>query len=308
MLLLLALQLLISTAEQSTSFETLHAAGRNALLEARYPDAERLLKAAIAEADLVGIDNTKRANVMNDLAETYRHMDHKREAESYFKEALALLRKEPGVGRALIIVLNNFGAFYLSTEEHSRSVVYYQESQKIAKKTLSANDALVGNILNGLAAFHIWKGNFRTAEKYLVRALGIRERAFGLESLEVAEILNGLGNVQLNRKKFAAAEANLHRSLILMEKHHSSRHPDVATVLNNLGVVLHGQKKLIDAETILRRSLDIYRETNNARVAEADLNLAQLLISEQRFAEAEPLLKEAVTIRNSRNHTVVEDD
>jgi tetratricopeptide (TPR) repeat protein len=122
MLLVFVVHLLIVTANQGNALDTLRKDGRDALLDARYADAERLLKAALTEVGRSeGIDNTQRANVMNDLAEAYRYLDRFGEAESLYKQSIALLRKEPQSARALVIVLNNFGGLLKIKQQFARA-------------------------------------------------------------------------------------------------------------------------------------------------------------------------------------------
>src|SRR5215510_5353083 len=215
MRLLLALQLLISAAYQTHSFDTLRFEGRDALLQSRYADAERLLKAAIQEAERQGgVDQPLRAVVLNDLAETYRGMGQFAEAETYYKESASILRRTPESARAFVMVLNNLGALYRNCGQYLRSAACYKEAMTVAKKFLPANDALFGTILHGLAAFSAWKGDLQQAQKLLERSQRIREASLGSESYEVADTLNSIGMLQLQRKQYSKAEDNFHRSLL----------------------------------------------------------------------------------------------
>ena len=311
MFLFLAIQLLISTGDQISSFDALRYKGRDALSESRYADAERLLKAAVHEAERHGaVDRSLLAVVLNDLGEAYRHMDRIAEAEARYKESASLLRQEPRAGRALVMVLNNLGAMYRERRLYPRAAVCHEEAMKVAKKVLPANDALLGTILHGLAAFSVWKGDLGNAQKQLERSLHIRQSSPAAGSHDVAETLNSLGTVQLRRKQYSNAEGSLRGSLTLMETLYGQNHTEVAAVLNNLGVVYLAEKKYAEAEQVLQRSLRIYRAilaAGDARIAGAAFNLAQLYLDQERFAESEPLLREVVAIRNAHGHSASDE-
>src|SRR5262245_57423408 len=143
MLLLLMLTFWITPARQALDHDTLRAEGRNALLQSRYADAEKILKIAIRDAERdPAVADLDRAILINDLGEAYRCLGRYDEAVRQFKHSIALLRKvqnDPKAVRSLVMVLDNLAALHRDNQEFMRSIEYYKESMNIAQKGLPAN-------------------------------------------------------------------------------------------------------------------------------------------------------------------------
>jgi tetratricopeptide (TPR) repeat protein len=96
------------------------------------------------------------------------------------------------------------------------------------------------------------------------------------------------------------------------------RHPLVADALNSLSHVLAKQARYDEAAAALKDALAIAGPalgTNHQLYAIYSINLASMYIAQSQFAQAEPLLREALRVRMqapgvvpNRRRTLLEDD
>jgi serine/threonine-protein kinase len=104
----------------------------------------------------------------------------------------------------------------------------------------------------------------------------------------------------------------------MQRKSPGDRHPVVATTRNSLAHVLTQTGRHTEAVSELGTAIDIVRPIlghQHQLVAIYSINLAAALVADNRAAEAEPLLREALRIRAqvpavvpSRRRTFIEDD
>ena len=84
------------TAAQETSWEKYNEAARRAYQQADYAEAEKLLKAALKEAENFGEQDPRLATSLGSLAELYGAQGKYTEAEPLYQRALAIAEKALG--------------------------------------------------------------------------------------------------------------------------------------------------------------------------------------------------------------------
>ena len=84
------------TRAQDGPWEMYMATAGRAYEEARYPDAEKSLQAALKVAEGFGPEDTRLATNLNNLATLYQAQGHYAEAEPLYQRALAIMEKADG--------------------------------------------------------------------------------------------------------------------------------------------------------------------------------------------------------------------
>ncbi len=137
------------------------------------------------------------------------------------------------------------------------------------------------------------EGRFSQAEGVYRRILASRE----LTAAEEPKILNGLASVIFESGRAAEAEPLVRKAISIWEK--SGETARVGAALNNLGAILRLEGKVQEAETAYLRSMSIFRTVHDeAGLAPVLTNLGTMYAMDRgRYAEAETLLREAVSIR-----------
>jgi tetratricopeptide (TPR) repeat protein len=170
------LALPVSTFAQDTLWNTWRQGGLQALHEGRLVDAERLLTAALEQAEKFGLEDLRVADAANDLAVVYANSGKPVEAELLFSRALVIGEKglgpdHPGVGATV----QNLGILYATQER-------YREAEPLLKRSLAINLKEYGGkhvrtalSLKTLSSFYAIQGQMGEAERLIHKSLEILE-------------------------------------------------------------------------------------------------------------------------------------
>ena len=182
----------------------------------------------------------------------------------------------------------------------------------IREKALGPDHPDVAASLNNLATLYIDQGRYAEAEPLLKRALAIREKALGPDHPDVAQSLHNLAVLYQVQGRYAEAEPLYKRALAIKEKALGHDHPDVATSLNNLADAVHGPGPVRRGRAALQAGAGDQREGARARPPRRGHEPQQpgrcCTRNQGRYAEAEPLYKRALAIREKAlgpNHSFV---
>jgi tetratricopeptide (TPR) repeat protein len=177
-LIVSALALPVSSFGQDTLWNTWRQGGLQALHEGRLADAERLLTAALEQAEKYGLEDLRVADAANDLAVVYANSGRPLEAELLFSRALTIGEKglgidHPGVGATI----QNLGILYATQER-------YREAEPLLKRSLAINLKEYGGkhvrtalSLKTLSSFYAIQGQMGEAERLIQKSLSILEES-----------------------------------------------------------------------------------------------------------------------------------
>ena len=286
--------------------QLLNQAGYYLYLRARYAEAERLLRRALAIWEARDPDNLDTATGLNNLGVLLRFRGR------YFGEAEELLRRALKIREAALgpdhpdtaISLNNL-ALLLQAQNQ------YEEAELLLRQALEIREAAhhpdIVYTLNDLAELLRAQGQpgeaAGEAERLLRRALEIRKAALGLDHPDTATSLNSLGVLLRFQGRYCGeAEQLLRRALAIREAALGPDHPDIAQSLNNLAEVLRAQGRPGKAVPLHRRALKIREAAlgpDHPDIAQSLNNLAEVLRAQGRPGKAAPLLRRALKIRKA---------
>jgi len=163
---------------QETLWNAWRQGGLQALQDGRLADAERLLSAALEQAEKFGPDDLRVADAANDLAVVYANAGKPVEAELLFNRALMIGEKglgpdHPGVGATV----QNLGILYATMER-------YREAEPLLKRSLAINLKEFGGkhlrtalSLKTLSSFYAIQGQMSEAEQLIHKSLAILEES-----------------------------------------------------------------------------------------------------------------------------------
>lgn len=163
---------------QETLWNTWRQGGLQALHEGRLADAERLLTAALEQAEKYGSDDLRVADAANDLAVVYANSGKPLEAELLFSRALAIGEKglgadHPGVGATI----QNLGILYATQERYREAEPLLKRSLAINLKEYGGSHVRTALSLKTLSSFYAIQGQMGEAERLIQKSLAILEES-----------------------------------------------------------------------------------------------------------------------------------
>jgi len=193
---------------QDTLWNAWRQGGLQALQEGRLAEAERLLTAALEQAEKFGAEDLRVADAANDLAVVYANTGKPLEAEILFTRALAIGEKglgpdHPGVGATV----QNLGILYATQER-------YQEAEPLLKRSLAINLKEFGGAhvrtalsLKTLSSFYAIQGHLSEAEQLIQKSLAIlEERQVRQEDPQMTSALEVLAAILRNTNREREAQ------------------------------------------------------------------------------------------------------
>ena len=159
----------------------------------------------------------------------------------------------------------------------------------------------VGAALNNLAQLYGSQGRDAEAEPLFKRAIAILEKTVGLESPEIAAALNNLAALYQRQERYAEAEPLFKRALAIRERSLGPAASRRRAVPEQSGAPITRSRAAMTTPS--RCSSARWRSTRKRRVRSIPRsrrllnNLGQVEKVEGHFAEAEPLIKRSLAIR-----------
>src|SRR5215217_7749834 len=163
---------------QETLWHTWRDGGLKALQEGRLDEAERLLIAALEQAEKFGTEDLRVADAANDLAVVYATSGKTTEAELLFHRALIIGEKglgvdHPGVGATM----QNLGILYATQQKYQEAEPLLKRALAINLKRFGINHTRTALTLKTLSSFYALQGHLNEAEKLIQRSLAILEES-----------------------------------------------------------------------------------------------------------------------------------
>ena len=149
-------------------------------------------------------------------------------------------------------------------------------------------------VLEELAQAHLRDGALGEAAALRRRALDIAAGAFGCDSASAAEAMAALALIDIDRRRYLDAEPLLIIAERVLAARVAADHPAMAAIDAGLARIALARGDTKPAEAWATTALAIARRNPHGRSAEPLRTLGAVLTAEERFAEAEPVLAEAL--------------
>ena len=302
------------------------ARGLQLIKEKKYAEAEALFKSSIASqeyelrktvvADAKNADKnsgalqtTKQkaqgkalATAYNNLAIIYYDCGRYGDAETAYEHALSTYRQFFGRQQKFIVdCLNSLAAAYYKQGKYVDAERYYLEELELEKKLLKPENLAIAVTSNNLAAIYQKLGDDADAEKYFRWALNLCQgcKVTEAEKEQLADILNNLAVFYERKSNYADAREMVNKALNLENSRaKGSFSPNKVRSLLVLASIEKSTDLDLDAsEDHYEEAIKLVQTSPQKRPdleCEALEKYAQLLLSERKFEEAEPIFEKAL--------------
>jgi serine/threonine-protein kinase len=278
---------------------SLVALARLRVAQARYDDAERLVREALAirrgagapDAPALADTSTALGEVLVEKGDypaaiaVLEDVVKARASEGDTPEHAATLRQ--------LVNANFYAGRFDRAEEVGRVVL------DMSRRVHGAKHPLVADDLVNLGAVAHERGRYPEAERAYREALAITEAWYGPNHTRTASNLTMLGRTLVREERYDEGVECLQRALAVQERVYGSVHPTVASAVNDLGTVALARKRLDDADAAFSRMADIYRAVYHDKhflVGIAVSNLGSVAMERPDYVRAETLYRQAITI------------
>jgi CHAT domain-containing protein/tetratricopeptide (TPR) repeat protein len=288
--------------DSPTNLEPILKLGEVYYQQAKYSEARTLLERAVDLTAKSNPSGVQAAEAMNDMGLVYEANNDLPGAESMHLRALDIRRKlQPPQELLVANSLNNLGQLYDTLGEYRKAMASYEEALSLIEKTES-DEHMIGVIAGNIGNADFAVGDFARAEQHYRRSLTLIEKTRGPRSKEAAAAVGNLASLYASEGAFSKAEGMKLKSLGIREALEGRNHPDSALAYNNLGALYFGEENYAKAAEAYRTALGIYQKLPDRDVpgtaATLD-NLARDLAALGRYAEAEPLAIQALSLRDA---------
>jgi tetratricopeptide (TPR) repeat protein len=281
----------------------LRALGRAYVGESRLPEAAETFEQALALVDEATVDARTIGMIKVQLGEAKIMLGSFQEGLDLTTEGEAILSREQGKNHPNAIVARTSRARalrYLGRLDEAEALL--REQVAIVEEMLDDPDhALRGVALQNLAMFLNEVGNAREALEPAREAARIFRAKHGSDGPKLAAVLLTLANACSGADLGAEAEAAARESLAICDSWDDPSHQLRLSALNTLAVMLDngttdGRQEAIP---LFEESIRLEREKGERPdiVANGLSNLAATLAREDRAAEAEAMVREALAIQ-----------
>jgi tetratricopeptide (TPR) repeat protein len=263
--------------------------------------AETFREALTLQCQRFGDEHIDVAETRLALAQVLNAQGAVAEAESELLEAVRVFRERLGDESprvALCIMELAFDAD--SRGDHERAERLLTDALTINRKRKDDDPAGVINALNNLALHFVLRGKFVEAEPLYRDALTIARQRKGNDDPQTALITHHLAEVLLNLGQLDAAGVAGEESAELYRAHPEWEAIEHVHALHVLAGIHQGAGRIDAAIGVRREMVEFARHhmpEDTSRLASSMGSLALLLTQASRYAEAEPILRECLSLR-----------
>ena len=287
-------------------------------LKGDFEEAERLFqRALLLRRKSLGNKHPDVAQTLNNLAAILDDLNRSGEAEVFYREALDIYKEVYGDQHPdVALSLNNLAALLDDGGDFESALKLYEEALVITKKIYGAGSLDVASAQLCLACAMQHLKRYSEAEKLFQLSVSIKSSLLGENHLDVATTKIMFAELFVEEKEIVDAKELLLEALSIRETILGSDHPDVLSLRDRVNVLDREVTKLIETngevtsadgskrlsittihsmETAVKRKQE---ELGPDNVAVADLlvQLANSLISKDRYHDALEKLQEALRI------------
>ena len=266
--------------------------------QARYDDAERLIRQALSEVE------RRRPQDAAATARATAALGKLIEARGSYDKAIPILEKAAQLQAAAAGESLDLAADWKELADAQFYAGRYDICQNLTERSLAIHKHLVGerhplvaDDLINLGAVQFERGRYPEAERFYRQALEINRSWYGSDNPETASTLSMLGRSLVMQQRYDEAVKVVEEALAIQEHVYGPMHPRVANVLNELGTVALQREKYQEAAARFQRMLEIYKTaygTAHYQYGLAMANLASVYLAQGEFKRAEKMFNDVL--------------
>ena len=185
---------------QDAAWEGLINAGRNALQQQKFAEAEGHFEDALEAAERFPASDPRLGKSYNNLAAVYYAQEDYERAEPLMRRALAQLRESLGPENTEVAqTMKNLAALYYLQGNRSEAEALLKQSLEILESVHGPNHAFVATVLSNLAGLYQAENRYLDAEPLLARSLRIWESLLGSDHPDVVRSRELLADLRRGR-------------------------------------------------------------------------------------------------------------
>jgi len=232
------------------------------------------------------------------MARVYLNLGLYRDAEGLAQQSLELRRRVLGpLHPDTLLSLNLRGVVAVQQGDVAGAERAFRQASDGATTVLGENNARTLTFKANVAGAMAMQGRAAEAERLERDILNRRRQVLGSNHQETLQSINNLATVLMQEKKNDEAEALLREGLAVSQRTLGTDHPETLLQFVNLGELLQQEGKFAEAESYYRSALGASLRVLTPRHPDTvyvQVVLAGLLNESGRFQEAEVLLREAI--------------
>ena len=262
-------------------------------------DIEPLARGALETARRVfPPGNPALASILNRAAYPFIVKGHEAAAESLLTESIGILREQRHLDRLeLSNALQNMGHMRWQRADYASAETLLTQALRLRRDTLGPNHPEVGT-LNAFLGEVMRREGKQVAERYLRDGIAIQEQTLGRGHPDVLTSKSNLAELLLDRGDLAHAESLFVEVIDGYERVNPRGHYLWANAINARGKIALQRGDTVRAESYFRDALKMFERVvppgQRWAFNAVQVRLGNLYVAEHRFAEAEPLLLDAL--------------
>jgi serine/threonine-protein kinase len=238
-------------------------------------------------------DDPRRVYALTVRGGLYNNADRNPEAERDFKDALAIMQKNPNVDPTLVESVQSKLAYVVTVTQSAAAAVTLQRGLvERVQRRLGNDDPAVADHRIALALFLEEAGEYAAAEEQYRLAMPILTRERGAQEPRVCEAERNYAGLLDRLGRAKEAEPSFARALGCYEKLYGRMSTPYARALFSRGILLLGQSRYTESEADFRFVLAMPGD-DDYTAAHAHRYLGRALEGLGRYAEAASELSEA---------------
>ncbi len=268
-----------------------------------YEIADTLFEQAYeTDLRLFGPESIHHAKRLNDLGISKWYLGDNARAEPLIRESIQLEEKFKGPDHIDVATsLGNLATLLSNKGEYVEALDLYKRELSILRRH-HPDDTHPGipQALSHIGISFSDVGTYDSSKTYHIEALALFRRIRGDDHADVAYALNNLAATYSSLGQQDTSIKLLNDALIISTSVLGAEHPNVGIQLNNIARAKRDLGDLTGAEQGYREALDIWLAAFNEDHpyhAHGYSNLGTVIVTQQRYWDALPLLEEAYRIR-----------
>lgn len=267
----------------------------------RHEEAEKTYREALVIARQIhGPDDVSVQICLANLGQSLIELGRFEEAVEALQEALEVLGEEGGQPSGIISSFERLGYALVELGRSEEAEQVYQRAIDLAEKSGESLTPDYAIVLRDLGGLMLLTDRPEEAVGPLLDAIDVQETTMGHDHMVLVDTLSLLASALIETHQFSQAEAELRRAVAIVDASEEEADPErIVELFTQLGEVLAEQKQDEAAEAQMLRALDVARASfppEHDAVMWSRNRYTALLVVQERYEEAEALLREALAI------------